>query len=136
MAVLVTGGAGYIGSHTVVQLLESGREVVIVDDLSNSSPKVIDRIEAITGKRPKFYEVNILNEEKMDKIFRENKIDSVIHFAGFKAVGESVAKPLAYYTNNLTTTLIILNLMKNMEFVILYSVLLQLYMETLILVQY
>lgn len=112
MAVLVTGGAGYIGSHTVVQLLESGREVVIVDDLSNSSPKVIDRIEAITGKRPKFYEVNILNEEKMEEIFRENKIDSVIHFAGFKAVGESVAKPLAYYTNNLTTTLIILNLMK------------------------
>lgn len=112
MAVLVTGGAGYIGSHTVVQLLESGREVVIVDDLSNSSPKVIDRIEVITGKRPKFYEVNILNEEKMEEIFRENKIDSVIHFAGFKAVGESVAKPLAYYTNNLTTTLIILNLMK------------------------
>lgn len=112
MAVLVTGGAGYIGSHTVVQLLENNREVVIVDDLSNSSEKVIDRIEAITGKRPKFYEVNILDEEKMDEIFRENKIDSVIHFAGFKAVGESVAKPLAYYTNNLTTTLIVLNLMK------------------------
>lgn len=112
MAVLVTGGAGYIGSHTVVQLLENGREVVIVDDLSNSSPKVIDRIEAITGKRPKFYEVNILDEEKMEEIFKENSIDSVIHFAGFKAVGESVAKPLAYYTNNLTTTLIVLNLMK------------------------
>lgn len=112
MAVLVTGGAGYIGSHTVVQLLENNREVVIVDDLSNSSPKVIDRIEAITGKRPKFYEVNILNEEKMEEIFKENSIDSVIHFAGFKAVGESVAKPLAYYTNNLTTTLIVLNLMK------------------------
>ena len=112
MAVLVTGGAGYIGSHTVVQLLEDNREVVIVDDLSNSSPKVIDRIEAITGKRPKFYEVNILNEEKMEEIFKENEIDSVIHFAGFKAVGESVAKPLAYYTNNLTTTLIVLNLMK------------------------
>ena len=112
MAVLVTGGAGYIGSHTVVQLLEDNREVVIVDDLSNSSPKVIDRIEAITGKRPKFYEVNILDEEKMDEIFKENEIDSVIHFAGFKAVGESVAKPLAYYTNNLTTTLIVLNLMK------------------------
>ncbi len=112
MAVLVTGGAGYIGSHTVVQLLENGREVVIVDDLSNSSPKVIDRIEAITGKRPKFYEVNILDEEKMEEIFKENNIDSVIHFAGFKAVGESVAKPLAYYTNNLTTTLIVLNLMK------------------------
>lgn len=112
MAVLVTGGAGYIGSHTVVQLLEDNREVVIVDDLSNSSPKVIDRIEAITGKRPKFYEVNILDEEKMEEIFKENKIDSVIHFAGFKAVGESVAKPLSYYTNNLTTTLIVLNLMK------------------------
>ena len=112
MAVLVTGGAGYIGSHTVVQLLEDNREVVIVDDLSNSSPKVIDRIKAITGKRPKFYEVNILDEEKMEEIFKENKIDSVIHFAGFKAVGESVAKPLAYYTNNLTTTLIVLNLMK------------------------
>lgn len=112
MAVLVTGGAGYIGSHTVVQLLEDNREVVIVDDLSNSSPKVIDRIEAITGKRPKFYEVNILDEEKMEEIFKENEIDSVIHFAGFKAVGESVAKPLAYYTNNLTTTLIVLNLMK------------------------
>lgn len=112
MAVLVTGGAGYIGSHTVVQLLEDNREVVIVDDLSNSSPKVIDRIEAITGKRPKFYEVNILDEEKMEEIFKKNEIDSVIHFAGFKAVGESVAKPLAYYTNNLTTTLIVLNLMK------------------------
>lgn len=112
MAVLVTGGAGYIGSHTVVQLLEDNREVVIVDDLSNSSPKVIDRIEVITGKRPKFYEVNILDEEKMEEIFKENEIDSVIHFAGFKAVGESVAKPLAYYTNNLTTTLIVLNLMK------------------------
>lgn len=112
MAVLVTGGAGYIGSHTVVQLLENNREVVIVDDLSNSSPKVIDRIEAITGKRPKFYEINILDEEKMEEVFKENKIDSVIHFAGFKAVGESVAKPLAYYTNNLTTTLIVLNLMK------------------------
>lgn len=112
MAVLVTGGAGYIGSHTVVQLLEDNREVVIVDDLSNSSPKVIDRIEAITRKRPKFYEVNILDEEKMEEIFKENEIDSVIHFAGFKAVGESVAKPLAYYTNNLTTTLIVLNLMK------------------------
>ena len=112
MAVLVTGGAGYIGSHTVVQLLEDNREVVIVDDLSNSSPKVIDRIEAITGKRPKFYEVNILDEEKMEEIFKENEIDSVIHFAGFKAVGESVAKPLAYYTNNLVNTLIVLNTMK------------------------
>ena len=112
MAVLVTGGAGYIGSHTVVELLEEGKDVIIVDDLSNSSEKVIDRIEIITKKRPKFYEINILDEEKMEKVFKENKIDSIIHFAGFKAVGESVAKPLAYYTNNLTTTLIVLNLMK------------------------
>lgn len=112
MAVLVTGGAGYIGSHTVVQLLEEGKEVVIVDNLSNSSIKVLDRIETIAKKRPKFYQVDVLDEEKMDEIFRTNKIDSIIHFAGYKAVGESVAKPLAYYTNNLTTTLIILNLMK------------------------
>lgn len=113
MSVLVTGGVGYIGSHTVVQLLEEGKNVIVVDDLSNSSEKVIERIETITKKRPKFYKVNVLDKEKMGKIFEENKINSVIHFAGFKAVGESVAKPLEYYTNNLTTTLIILNLMKN-----------------------
>ena len=112
MAVLVTGGAGYIGSHTVVELLNVGKEVVLVDDLSNSSEKVVDRIEEITGKRPKFYKVNILDEKEFEKIFEENKIDSIIHFAGFKAVGESVAKPLAYYTNNLVNTLIVLNTMK------------------------
>lgn len=112
MAVLVTGGAGYIGSHTVVELLGAGKEVVIVDDLSNSSEKVIDRIEEITGKRPKFYKLNILNKEEFKKVFMENKIDSIIHFAAFKAVGESVAKPLEYYTNNLVNTLIVLNTMR------------------------
>ncbi|WP_163468841.1 UDP-glucose 4-epimerase GalE [Fusobacterium sp. IOR10] len=112
MAVLVTGGAGYIGSHTVIQLLNSNEDVIIVDDLSNSSIKVIDRIEELSGKRPKFYEINILEENKFKKIFEENEIESIIHFAGFKAVGESVNKPLAYYTNNLVSTLIILNTMK------------------------
>ncbi|MFA6877575.1 MAG: UDP-glucose 4-epimerase GalE [Fusobacterium sp.] len=112
MAVLVTGGAGYIGSHTVIQLLNSNEDVIIVDDLSNSSIKVIDRIEELSGKRPKFYKVNILEENKFKKIFEENEIESIIHFAGFKAVGESVNKPLAYYTNNLVSTLIILNTMK------------------------
>ena len=112
MAVLVTGGAGYIGSHTVIQLLDSGEDVIIVDDLSNSSIKVVDRIEELSGKRPKFYKVNILDEENFEKIFKENEIESIIHFAGFKAVGESVEKPLAYYTNNLISTLIILNIMK------------------------
>ncbi|MDP0494423.1 MAG: UDP-glucose 4-epimerase GalE [Fusobacterium sp. JB021] len=112
MAVLVTGGAGYIGSHTVIQLLDSGEDVIVVDDLSNSSIKVVDRIEELSGKRPKFYKVNILDEENFEKIFKENEIESIIHFAGFKAVGESVEKPLAYYTNNLISTLIILNIMK------------------------
>lgn len=112
MAVLVTGGAGYIGSHTVVELLGAGKEVIIVDDLSNSSEKVIDRIEEITGKRPKFYKLNILNKEEFKKVFMENKIDSIIHFAAFKAVGESVAKPLEYYTNNLVNTLTVLNTMR------------------------
>lgn len=112
MSVLVTGGMGYIGSHTVIQLIEAGKEVVIVDDLSNSSEKVLDRIEEIAKVRPKFYKLDILEEEKFNNVFEENKIDSVIHFAGFKAVGESVSKPLAYYTNNLTSTLIVLNTMK------------------------
>ena len=105
MAILVTGGTGYIGSHTVVELLNDGREVVILDNLSNSKECVLDRIETITGKRPKFYKGDILNIDDIEKVFTENKIESVIHFAGLKAVGESVAMPILYYHNNITGTL-------------------------------
>lgn len=112
MAVLVTGGMGYIGSHTTVELLEKGYKVIIVDNLSNSKELVKDRIKAITGIEPKFYKYDVLNKEDMDKVFSENNIDSVIHFAGFKAVGESVAKPLEYYHNNLTSTFVLLELMR------------------------
>lgn len=112
MSILLTGGAGFIGSHTAVELLESGYDVVIVDDLSNSEESVIDRIEMITGKRPSFYNVNVASKTAMEVVFRENDIDVVIHFAGFKAVGESVEKPLEYYCNNLNTTLTLLNAMK------------------------
>lgn len=109
--ILVTGGAGYIGSHTVVELIEAGYEPIIVDDLSNSKVEVINRIEKITGKRPIFYHVSLLNEPEFEKIFQKEQIDAVIHFAGFKAVGESVAQPLKYYDNNLNSTIILL---KNM----------------------
>ena len=113
MAILVTGGTGFIGSHTVVQLLEDGRDVVIVDNLSNSKLCVLDRIKAITGKTCRFYKADLLDFEDIDRIFKENKdIDSVIHFAGLKAVGESVAKPMYYYHNNITGTL---NLCKAMS---------------------
>ena len=112
MKVLVTGGAGYIGSHTVIELIESGYEVVIVDDFSNSNPVVLDRIEELSGKKVKFYEIDITDKEKLDVVFKENKIDSVIHFAAYKAVGESVEKPLDYYNNNLISTLVVLQLMK------------------------
>lgn len=112
MAILVTGGTGYIGSHTVVELLESGKEVVIVDNFSNSRPEVLDNIKKIINKDFKFYELDILDEEKLDRVFEENKIDSVIHFAGLKAVGESVQKPLEYYHNNITGTLSLLKVMR------------------------
>ena len=112
MSVLVTGGAGYIGSHTVVELLESGRDVIIVDDFSNSCPEVLNRIKKITNKDFKFYQLDITKEMDLEEIFKLNSIDSVIHFAGYKAVGESVDKPLEYYTNNIGSTLAVLNLMK------------------------
>ncbi len=117
MAVLVTGGTGYIGSHTVVELLNDGKDVVIVDNLSNSKYMVLDRIgEIVEGDleegRLSFYETDILDREVMDMIFEENTIEAVIHFAGLKAVGESVSKPLAYYTNNISGTLVLLEAMK------------------------
>lgn len=112
MKVLVTGGTGYIGSHTCVELQNSGYEVVIVDNLVNSSSDAVDKIEKITGIRPKFYEADLRDEAAMDKIFTENEFDSVIHFAGLKAVGESVEKPLLYYDNNLNSTLVLLKKMQ------------------------
>lgn len=111
MSILVTGGAGYIGSHTVVELLNANYEVVIVDDYSNSKPEVLNRIKELTGKGFKFYEANILDKEALEPIFKENEIEAVIHFAGYKAVGESVAEPLKYYHNNLTGTFVLCELM-------------------------
>lgn len=112
MAILVTGGAGFIGSHTVVELMNIGKEVVIVDNFSNSKPEVLKRIAQICGKEPKCYCVDLLDKAGLDKVFSENQIDSVIHFAGLKAVGESVAKPLEYYHNNITGTLILCDVMR------------------------
>ena len=112
MAILVTGGAGFIGSHTVVELLNSGKEVVIIDNFSNSKPEVLDNIKKITSKDFKFYELNYLDKEKLEKVFKENKIDAVMNFAGFKAVGESVQKPIEYYTNNISGALVLLDTMK------------------------
>ena len=112
MEILVTGGAGYIGSHTVVELIRAGFEPVIVDDLSNAKEEVIDRIEKITGKRPVFYKADCKDKEEIRKVFSEHKIGAVIHFAGYKAVGESVKKPLEYYRNNLDCTLTVLEVME------------------------
>lgn len=112
MAILVTGGAGYIGSHTVVELLDSGYEVVIVDNFYNSKPEVLNRIQDITGKDFKFYEIDIRDQEALDKVFSENQIEAVIHFAGLKAVGESVEIPITYYHNNITGTLMLCEVMQ------------------------
>ncbi|MBQ3785932.1 MAG: UDP-glucose 4-epimerase GalE [Lachnospiraceae bacterium] len=112
MKILVTGGAGYIGSHTCVELLNSGYEVVILDNLYNSNKKAVDRIEEITGKKTAFYEADMADRTALDKIFTEHKIDCVIHFAGLKAVGESVVKPLEYYKNNISGTLILAEAMR------------------------
>ena len=112
MRVLLTGGAGYIGSHTCVEMICAGHEAVIVDNFSNSCPEAIRRIEQITGKTVKFYEADVCDKEAMDRIFTENSFDAVIHFAGLKAVGESVAKPLEYYRNNLDSTMTLCEVMK------------------------
>lgn len=112
MAILVTGGAGYIGSHTVVELQNEGYDVVVVDNLSNSSEKSLDRVEKITGKKVKFYKADILDREALEDIFANESIDSCIHFAGLKSVGESVAKPWEYYNNNITGTLVLIDVMK------------------------
>ncbi len=111
MNILVSGGTGFIGSHTCVELIEAGHEVVIFDNFYNSSPETVDHIETICGKRPKLYECDMLDEAALDKIFDENDIDAVIHFAGYKAVGESVAKPVMYFHNNITGTLCLLRSM-------------------------
>ena len=112
MKVLVTGGTGFIGSHTVVELLQAGHEPVILDNLYNSSIGVLDRLETITGVRVPFYQVDLLDKEGLKKVFDENDFDAVIHFAGYKAVGESVAKPLVYYENNITGSLNLYRAMK------------------------
>ncbi len=114
MKVLVTGGAGYIGSHTCVELLQSGCEVVVIDNLCNSSPKSLDRVKAITGKDITFYLGDVRDEALLTKIFTEQEIGCVIHFAGLKAVGESVAMPWEYYDNNLNSTLVLTKVMKKM----------------------
>ena len=115
MKILVTGGTGYIGSHTCVELLENGYEVVVIDNLVNSKEEVIDKIRDITGKDITFYKGDVRDKELLSKIFRDNKIDAVIHFAGLKAVGESVQKPIEYYQNNLDSTLVLLDVMREFD---------------------
>ncbi len=112
MTVLLTGGAGYIGSHTAVELLNAGHRIIVVDDYSNSSPKVVERVREITGKSFPAYCADVADKEALRRIFKEESIDAVIHFAGYKAVGESVREPLMYYRNNLDTTLTLLEVMR------------------------
>ena len=112
MAILLPGGAGFIGSHTAVELLKEGKDIVIIDDFSNSTPKAIEAIKKITGKDFKFYEMDYADREKLEIVFKENKIDAVMNFAGFKAVGESVQKPIEYYTNNISGALVVLDVMR------------------------
>lgn len=112
MSILVTGGVGFIGSHTVVELQNAGYDVVVLDNLCNANPKVLDRIEAITGKKVPFYKADIRDREALNEIFEKESIDSVIHFAGLKAVGESVQKPLEYYDNNISGTLVLVDVMR------------------------
>ena len=112
MSILVTGGAGFIGSHTVVELLENNEDVIVVDNLSNSKKEALNRVEEITGKSLTFYKTDLLNKEELIEVFSNHEIDSVIHFAGFKAVGESVEKPLSYYQNNITGTIYLCEVMK------------------------
>jgi len=111
MSILVTGGAGYIGSHTCIEMQNAGYDVIVIDNLDNSSKESLTRVEKITGKSVKFYEEDVRNKEALRKIFSENKIEAVIHFAGLKAVGESVREPLMYYDNNLISTLVLLEVM-------------------------
>ncbi len=115
MAILTTGGAGYIGSHTCIELTKAGYEVIVVDNLDNSSEKSLERVEKIIGKKIKFYKEDVRDRDAMRKIFTENKIEAVIHFAGLKAVGESVAKPIEYYDNNLISTLVLLEVMREFD---------------------
>ncbi len=111
MSILITGGAGYIGSHTSVELLNAGYDIVIVDNFSNSKPEVLNRIEELTGKKFKFYKVDVLDRDSLDEVFSKNNIEAVIHFAGLKSVGESVAMPISYYYNNIVGSLILAELM-------------------------
>lgn len=112
MAILLPGGAGYIGSHTAVELLEEGKEIVIIDNFSNSNPQVLEAIKKITNRDFKFYEMDYKDKAKLEKVFQENNIEAVINFAGYKAVGESVQKPIEYYTNNVSGALLLLDTMR------------------------